>query len=127
VSIGLKRQHSGRRGERLAAWFLEQRGYRIRERNLRLGRFEVDLVAEKHGWLVFVEVKARSSTAWVRAAGSLRPAQRRRLATAASAYSARATSSGQNVRFDVITVDESEHALVIEHLWDALGDGGDLR
>lgn len=52
----------GKAGEDRAAIYLEAHGYRIRERNyantkgLRLG--EIDIVAEKKGEIVFVEVKA---------------------------------------------------------------------
>jgi putative endonuclease len=127
TSIGNRRRNSGQRGEKLAAWFLEQRGYQIRERNLRLGRFEIDLVVEKHGTLVFVEVKTRSGTAWERAGASLRAAQRQRLAAAASAYVSREVSRHRGFRFDVISIDEDEHSLVIEHHQDALGAEGELR
>ena len=43
----------------------------MRERNLRLGRFEIDLVVERRGTLVFVEVKTRSGTAWEREANAV--------------------------------------------------------
>lgn len=124
---GNRRQRSGRRGERLAAWFLQQRGYRVRERNLRLGRFEIDLVVERTGCLVFVEVKTRSGSAWERAGSSLRAAQRQRLAAAAAAYASRATERRSGVRFDVVTIDEDEHSLSIEHHRDAFGAEGRLR
>jgi putative endonuclease len=120
------RQQSGRIGERLAAWFLERRGYRVRERNARVGRFEVDLVVERGAWLVFVEVKRRAGSAWSSAAGGLGAAQRRRLAAAAAGYAARA-GRARPVRFDVITVDESERRLVVEHHPDCVGAGGELR
>jgi putative endonuclease len=126
-SLGSKRQRHGRRGERLASWFLEQRGYRVRERNLPLGRFEIDLVVRKGDWPVFVEVKTRSGSAWERAGASLRAAQRRRLAAAASAYAARERPRQARVRFDVISIDEDQHSLVIEHHLDALGSRGELR
>ena len=51
------RQRVGRFGERLAARFLEERGARIIERNVRLGRGEIDLHAEIDGASVAVEVK----------------------------------------------------------------------
>jgi hypothetical protein len=52
----------GRIGEEHAARFLASRGYKIRERNFRLGRgAEADIVAEHKGALVFVEVKSRTA------------------------------------------------------------------
>jgi len=52
----------GFEGEDLAIAFLEKKGYRLRERNYRYKRSEIDLIVEKNNWLVFVEVKTRSST-----------------------------------------------------------------
>ncbi len=52
----------GQAGEDAAVAYLERRGYRIQERNyanrtgLRLG--EIDIIAEKAGEIIFVEVKA---------------------------------------------------------------------
>jgi putative endonuclease len=126
MTDGQVRLLSGRTGERLAAWFLERRGYRVRERNARVGRFEVDLVVERGGWLVFVEVKRRSGTAWERAAFALRAAQRRRLAAAAAAYAAR-EGRARAVRFDVVTVDEEARRLTVEHYPDAFGGAGEAR
>lgn len=57
------RQSLGRLGERLAAAKLEERGYRILERNFRCRSGEIDLVAEEGPDLVFVEVKTRRGTA----------------------------------------------------------------
>lgn len=52
----------GDAGEELAAKYLLRQGYDIRERNLRLHRDEIDIVAfdPKDAVLVFVEVKTRS-------------------------------------------------------------------
>jgi putative endonuclease len=127
TSIGNRRRRSGARGEEMAVWFLEQRGYRVLGRNIRLGRFEIDLVVEKGSCLAFVEVKRRSGSAWVRAGASLAAGQRQRLASAASAFVARVGRRYHMVRYDVVTVDESERALTIEHYPDALGAGGELR
>ena len=55
-------QRAGAWGERLAADFLENKGYRILGRNVRFGsRCELDLVARSPApeALVFVEVKTR--------------------------------------------------------------------
>lgn len=53
----------GRRGEALAVAYLVRSGYNIIDRNVRLGRGEIDIVAydTNRGMLVFVEVKTRSN------------------------------------------------------------------
>ncbi len=50
----------GKMAEDIAAEYLLTNGYIIRERNWRIGnRIEIDIIAEKDGIIVFVEVKAR--------------------------------------------------------------------
>ncbi|WP_341839644.1 YraN family protein [Chitinophaga caseinilytica] len=51
----------GNLGERLAAEHLSAAGYHILHRNWKAGRKEIDIIAEKSGTVVFVEVKTRSS------------------------------------------------------------------
>lgn len=52
----------GAYGERIAARYLRLRGYRICKRNWRVGRMELDIVAQTLRDLVFVEVKTRAYT-----------------------------------------------------------------
>lgn len=54
----------GRRGEKLAAQYLRQQGYRILERNLKTPQGELDLVAltADQKTVVFVEVKTSIET-----------------------------------------------------------------
>lgn len=61
----------GRHGEDLVTQYLMERGYIIHGRNVRLGRYEIDIVAEDtvERMMVFVEVKTR------RAAHPLYPAR----------------------------------------------------
>ena len=53
----------GGAGERLAAGWLEARGYRVLARNWRCVYGELDLIAEEADELVFVEVKTRRGVA----------------------------------------------------------------
>ena len=55
-----ERQELGRLGEDIAADYLEKNGYRIVRRNQRLGKNELDIIAEDDNYTVFVEVKTRS-------------------------------------------------------------------
>jgi len=55
-------QHNdtGNKAEEMAASFLTKKGYEILTRNYVFGKGEIDIVATKDNWLVFVEVRARS-------------------------------------------------------------------
>lgn len=56
--------YKGRIGERLAARYLQKRGYSILQTNWTCRWGEIDIVAKKDGKLRFVEVKFRSSTSY---------------------------------------------------------------
>lgn len=94
----------GRAGEMWAALWLVAKGYRILARRLRTHAGEIDLVATApFGPVCFVEVKVRTRAD--AAAESVAPAQRARIARAASLYLAtRPGLSGRGARFDIIAL-----------------------
>lgn len=54
----------GNEGEQLAADFLINKGFEIVARNYRYKHCEIDLIVKRANWLIFVEVKTRSSNAY---------------------------------------------------------------
>ncbi len=54
---------TGRLGEELAAEYLREKKFVLREKNVRFGRYEIDIVAydPSEKMIVFIEVKTRSS------------------------------------------------------------------
>ncbi len=76
----------GRRGESLAAQWLEQRGFSILHRNWRHGHCELDLVAAKDGRLHFVEVKSRTNHLFGKPEESVDHKKLERLMSAAAGY-----------------------------------------
>lgn len=55
----------------MAALYLKDTGYRIFARNYRIAAGEIDLIAGKDGYLIFVEVKYRSNRqTWFTGIGS---------------------------------------------------------
>jgi putative endonuclease len=73
------RKNLGDSGERVAAMFLEEHGYRIVERNYRTRLGELDLVAEDGDGLAFVEVRTRRGELMGAPEESLTPRKRVRL------------------------------------------------
>src|SRR5690606_910701 len=53
-------ERQGHRGEGLAALYLQAKFYAIRDRRFKTPMGEIDIVAERAGTVVFVEVKARA-------------------------------------------------------------------
>ena len=79
------RRAVGRAGEDLAVEHLRKKGYVILDRNVR-GRFgEIDIVAQEHGVVVFVEVRTMRSRAFA-PEESIGQRKQRRLGALAYAY-----------------------------------------
>jgi putative endonuclease len=51
----------GNSGENTACLFLESKGYAVIEKNYKAYRKEIDIIAHKDGYIIFAEVKTRSS------------------------------------------------------------------
>ncbi len=117
----------GQSSEARAEQCLRKKGYRILERNLKTSLGELDLVAEDAGVVVFVEVKARSSTAY---GGALLAVDRRKqakLVQLASQYLARRHWTDRACRFDVVLVQGQAHAgFRVDHVKNAF-DAGEER
>ncbi|MDR3476098.1 MAG: YraN family protein [Devosia sp.] len=97
----LAAERQGRRAEALAALWLQFQLYRIIERRFKTPVGEIDLIAQRFGTTVFVEVKARGRAEG--AAEALGKVNRRRLVRAADYYLSRHPRlAATALRFDVI-------------------------
>ncbi len=94
----------GRDGEHRAVTFLEEAGYRIVQRNLRVPGGEIDLVCRERETIVFVEVKVRTSGRYGSALSSVNAAKRRTLRRLAADY-VQIVAPNAQFRFDVVAVD----------------------
>ncbi len=56
----LQRQLLGKKGEQLAAQYLQKHGFRIIDRNFKARYGEIDIIALEGKTLVFIEVKTRT-------------------------------------------------------------------
>ena len=129
MSGGLSRAELGRVGERAAAVWLEERGYTVLGRNLRFGRDEIDLVAERGDTVCFVEVKTRRQYPDYRTpegtpAEAVDFRKQTAMVRAAEAWLA-ANPTDKTPRLDVMEVyadpeDEGFRLLLIRHLPDAV-------
>ena len=93
----------GKWGEDLAERELRHRGYVVLERNQRVGRGEVDLVARHSGTVVLVEVKTRRTSTFGEARDAISSAKARRLVNLGHRY-AQATHT-TDWRIDVVAID----------------------
>ena len=111
----------GKWGEDEAARFLEGRGYVILERDWKLGKRDLDIIAltENQDTLVFVEVKTRQSDDLQEPEEAVDDKKMRNLAIAANSY-IKLNQVQQDVRFDIVTVlGKKKRMGSIEHIEDA--------
>ncbi len=90
-------------GECAAAEYLISNGYKIAARNFRAAHGEIDIVAEDSSFLVFVEVKTRSSERYGFPSEAVDYNKRRHLRLAAEEYYVQHPTP-REIRFDVIEV-----------------------
>jgi putative endonuclease len=114
----------GRSGEAAAEAFLARGGLRILERRFRVKVGEIDLIGERDGTIVFVEVKTRSGSRYGTPAEGVTALRRLRLARAAETYLARHGWTDRPCRFDVVEVFAAgEGDLRVNHIEDAFRPG----
>lgn len=106
----------GRRGELAAALYLERKGMKILERNLRTPVGEIDLVARHQRILAFVEVKTRRGGRFGLPAEAVGPRKQHQIIQTAKWYLNGRPTSNLQPRFDVIAVTLSADGLQIEHI-----------
>lgn len=99
-----KPRSTGQRGEDAAARYLRKHGYTILERNVRLGRNEVDIIARDGDTIAFVEVRSRTETDAIPPEDTVGPRKQQHLRTAAHIWLGQHQQAHLNYRFDVVGV-----------------------
>ena len=103
----------GSDGENIAVLFLERKGYEIVEKNYRAkiksqkgAGCEIDIIAKKDGYIVFVEVKTRSSLNYGAASESVNINKQKHIISTAKRFLMESGSlySENQPRFDVIEI-----------------------
>lgn len=108
-------ERGGRRAERIAAWWLRLKGWRILATRARTPVGEVDLIARRGRILAFVEVKARATEA--DAGQALDDFRLRRVARAAEALAARYARPGDDIRIDALFIVPGRWPRHLENVW----------
>ncbi|KQM63469.1 hypothetical protein ASE75_11985 [Sphingomonas sp. Leaf17] len=106
---------AGRRGERLAGWWLRLKGWQILDRRVRTRAGEVDIVARRGSLIAFVEVKTRATAADLDFAIDER--RLARVAAAAEVLMPRYAGPGDDIRVDVILMAPGTRPRHIENAW----------
>ena len=94
----------GQRAEALAARHLVAQGFVVLGRNVRIGRLELDIVAQRGGLIVFCEVRARSHDRFVAPAATIDSRKIARLRRAAAQWLRLNRPGRVDVRLDAAAV-----------------------
>jgi putative endonuclease len=115
----VRKNETGKEGEKEACRHLQACGYRILHTNWHFHHYELDIVATDGEHLVVVEVKTRSADCLVAPEASINQSKIKRIAAAADAY-VQKYSIAQPVRFDVVFLTKKQETYLLdEHIEDA--------
>jgi putative endonuclease len=84
--------------------YLKKEGYLLLHQNYRNKCGEIDIIARKDGYLVFIEVKTRTDLTYGSPLESIDSTKIKRIRRAADIYIASNKTTGLDIRFDVITI-----------------------
>ena len=113
-------QHNelGHKGEAAAVSYLESEGHRILEKNWRLHGYEIDIITTCGGYIVFVEVKTRTSDQWGDPESFVGRQRMRRMIQGAHQYLLRERID-LPARFDIIAILWKGDRCELEHIEEA--------
>jgi putative endonuclease len=98
------RRLRGQRGEQIAVAYLQERGYRIQQRNYRCRRGEIDIIAWDGSTLVFVEVKTKGQTAFGAPQAMVDARKQKTITRVAMTYVQQHQLYNTALRFDVVAI-----------------------
>src|SRR3989338_1942380 len=119
-TLGWEKIKVGRFGERVALEFLKRKGYKVLETNFRTPFGELDLVARKKDFTVFVEIKTRTTSSLGPPYLSVTRMKQAHLIKNALCYLKRYGLVDSNWRIDIVSVKlnceyEAEDIEIIEN------------
>jgi len=94
----------GKKGEDIAAAFLEKKGYNILFRNYKCSFGEIDIIAKHKKTLSFIEVKTRSTKKYGLPQEAVTPAKQAKISRVALEFVQRYKMDNRAARFDVVSV-----------------------
>ena len=103
-------------GEKIAQDYLRNKGYEILETNFYTKRGEIDIIAQKGNYIIFIEVKTRTNMKYGTPAMAVNSIKKKHIKFVAKIYLSLNKRKEQDVRFDVIEVFIMDGKCKINHL-----------
>lgn len=113
-----KHNELGEKGEEEATQYLISEGYKIIDRNWRMHGYEIDIIAETDEYIVFVEVKTRTSAMYGNPEDFVNRKRQKRLIEAANIY-LNDFDIDTPPRFDIVGLIWDGVKFELEHIDDA--------
>ena len=104
----------GKKGENIAVRYLKLRLYKILRRNYRRKTGEIDIIAKKGGYIIFIEVKYRNNNSKGLPREAVTTFKQRQIKSTAEMYILE-NKLDCNMRFDVIEILDKK----VEHIKNA--------
>lgn len=113
-----KKQETGKLGEDLAVKYLENKGYKILERNFEARQGEIDIIALdlKKEELVFIEVKTRTSLRYGNPIEAVDQRKQKHLIKTIKYYLYSRHLENEFIRVDVIEIYLYKHRYKVNHI-----------
>lgn len=108
----------GKFGEDLALKELTKKGYRLKDRNYRFGKGEIDLIMLDGDKIVFIEVKTRQTAEIGEPYLAVTKKKQRQLIRIAHQYIV-SKNIDKDARFDIVSIVHNSFRTAIEHIDDA--------
>lgn len=111
-----KNSHNfGIEGEKIAKKHLLEKGYDILQQNWRFKKYEVDIIASHNNLIIFVEVKARSTSDFGEPELFVTKKKQGFLVAAANEYLI-SNNIELESRFDIVSVLQLNNSITVKHL-----------
>lgn len=99
-----KRHEIGKLGEDLACKYLQNKGYKILERNFEARQGEIDIIALDKNEIVFIEVKTRSNISYGKPAEAVNEIKQNHLIKTIEYYIYSRHLKDEFIRIDIIEI-----------------------
>ena len=110
------KKQTGKIGEDLACIYLENKGYKIIERNFLCRQGEIDIIAQDKNEKVFIEVKTRTNTNYGYPVDAVTNKKQKHMVKATEYYIYKNFIKDEYIRLDVIEVYLYEGTYKINHI-----------
>ena len=104
MKMMMNKRKFGTIGEKIAQKYLENNGYEIIEKNYYTKMGEIDIIAKKDNYIIFVEVKTRTSEKYGKPSEAVNKIKKLHMKRSAGIFLKENNFSKYVIRFDVIEV-----------------------